>query len=46
MNRRVRSGLAVAAVVSAAVLALAAVFAAYRNPHLMVQLSNAFWSCF
>ena len=42
MNRRLRSGI----VVAAAVAALAAVFVAYRNPHLMVQLSNAFWSCF
>ena len=25
---------------------LAAVFAAYFNPHLMVQLSNAVWACF
>lgn len=30
----------------AALAALAAVFAAYRNPHLMVELSNAFWACF
>ena len=42
MKQRLRSGIAVAA----AVAALAAVFAAWRNPHLMVQLSNAFWSCF
>jgi len=27
-------------------LALAAVFAAYLNPHLMVDLANAVWSCF
>lgn len=28
------------------VLALAAVFTAYLNPHLMVDLANAVWSCF
>jgi hypothetical protein len=39
MTRRLLIGALVVAV-------LAAVFAAYRNPHLMVQLSNAFWSCF
>ena len=42
MKQRLRSGIAVAV----AVAALAGVFAAWRNPHLMVQLSNAFWSCF
>jgi hypothetical protein len=31
----------------AAVLALlAAVFAAWMNPHLMVDLANAVWACF
>jgi hypothetical protein len=30
----------------AVVLALTAVFAAYLNPHLMVDLTNAVWSCF
>jgi hypothetical protein len=25
---------------------LAAVFAAYLNPHLAVELANAVWSCF
>jgi hypothetical protein len=39
VTRRVLIALCAAAV-------LAAVFAAYRNPHLMVQLSNAFWACF
>jgi len=39
MTRRVLVALAAAA-------ALAAVFAAYRNPDLMVTLSNAFWACF
>lgn len=29
-----------------AVLLLGAVFAAYLNPHLMVELSNLAWSCF
>ena len=27
-------------------LALAAVFAAYLNPHLAVELANQVWSCF
>lgn len=39
MTRRLLVALAAAAV-------LAAVFVAYRNPHFMVQLSNAFWACF
>ena len=39
MTRKLVIGLAVA-------LALAAVFAAYLNPHLMVDLANAAWSCF
>jgi hypothetical protein len=30
----------------AAAVLLLVVFAAYRNPHFAVQLSNAFWSCF
>lgn len=30
----------------AAVLALLAVFAAYLDPHLAVDLANRFWSCF
>lgn len=30
----------------AAALALAAVFAAWMNPHLMVDLANAVWACF
>ena len=29
-----------------AALALAGVFAAYRNPHLMVDLANRVWACF
>ena len=29
-----------------AALALAAVFAAYHNPHLMVDLANRVWACF
>jgi hypothetical protein len=31
---------------TAAALALAAVFAAYLNPHLAVNLANQIWSCF
>ena len=31
---------------TAAALALAAVFAAYRNPHLVVDLANRVWACF
>ena len=30
----------------AALLALAAVFAAYLNPHLAMELANQLWSCF
>jgi len=30
----------------AALLALAAVFAAYLNPHLAVELANQAWACF
>jgi hypothetical protein len=30
----------------AAALALAGVFAAYLNPHLMVDLANRIWACF
>jgi hypothetical protein len=29
-----------------AVLALAGVFMAYLNPHLMVDLANRIWACF
>jgi hypothetical protein len=36
----------VAALWGAVALALAAVFLAWLNPHLMVDLSKAFWSCF
>jgi hypothetical protein len=45
MTRRARLTLAGAAA-AAALGALLLVFAAYQDPHLMVQLSNAFWSCF
>lgn len=31
---------------AAVALALAAVFAAYLSPHLMVDLANAVWACF
>jgi hypothetical protein len=30
----------------AAALVLAGVFAAYRNPHLVVDLANRVWACF
>ena len=30
----------------AALLALAAVFAAYLNPHLAVELASQVWACF
>ena len=29
-----------------ALVALAAVFAAYLNPHLAVELANQVWACF
>jgi hypothetical protein len=35
-----------AALYAAAVLALAAVFAAYLNPHLVVDLAARVWACF
>lgn len=31
---------------AAALAALAAVFAAYLNPHLAVDLANRVWACF
>lgn len=31
---------------AAAALVLAAVFAAYLNPHLMVDLASRVWACF
>ena len=31
---------------AAALLVLAAVFAAYLDPHLMVDLANRAWACF
>ena len=31
---------------AAAVVALAAVFAAYLSPHLAVDLANRIWACF
>ena len=42
MNRRVVRALAWAA----ALACLAAVFASYLNPHLMVDLANRVWACF
>ena len=41
--RRLAAGLAVG---SAVVAALAGVFAAYLNPHLVVDLANRVWACF
>jgi hypothetical protein len=35
-----------AGVWAVAAAALAAVFAAYLNPHLMVDLANRVWACF
>jgi hypothetical protein len=34
------------AVWTAALLALATVFAAYLDPHVMVSLANQLWACF
>jgi hypothetical protein len=31
---------------TAALLVLAAVFAAYLNPHVMLALANQLWACF
>jgi hypothetical protein len=31
---------------AAALLTLAAVFAAYLDPHVMVSLANQLWACF
>jgi hypothetical protein len=45
MTRRTRLALRAAAA-AAALGALLLVFTAWRDPHLMLQLSNAFWSCF
>ena len=41
--RRLTAGLAVGLAVAAA---LAGVFAAYLNPHLVVDLANRVWACF
>jgi len=35
-----------AALLAAAAVALAAVFAAYLNPHLVVDLASRLWACF
>lgn len=35
-----------AAAVLAVAAALGLVFAAYRNPHLIVDLANRLWACF
>lgn len=42
MSQRAAKVLALAA----AALVLAAVFMAYLNPHLAVDLANRFWACF
>jgi len=42
IKRRRRRALAFAA----AALALGAVFMAYLNPHLVVELANRLWACF
>ena len=41
--RRLAAGLAIGSTVAAA---LAGVFAAYLNPHLVVDLANRVWACF
>ena len=41
--RRLTAGLAVGLAVAAA---RAGVFAAYLNPHLVVDLANRVWACF
>jgi hypothetical protein len=41
--RRLAGGVTVGSAVAAA---LAAVFAAYLNPHLVVDLANRVWACF
>ena len=41
--RRLAAGLAIGSAVAAA---LASVFAAYLNPHLVVDLANRVWACF
>ena len=40
------SGRSAIAVRCAVAMVLAAVFMAWLNPHLMVDLSQALWSCF
>ncbi len=41
--RRLAASLAVGSALAAA---LASVFAAYLNPHLVVDLANRVWACF
>ncbi len=41
-----KPNLARAGLWAAVLAALAAVFAAYLNPHLTVDLANRLWSCF
>jgi hypothetical protein len=43
MKTRLRTRVAV---VSAAAVVLTAVFMAYLNPHLALQLANQLWACF
>jgi len=46
MNMPARRRLRRMAGYALAALALAAVFAAYLNPHLAVDLASRFWACF
>ena len=43
---RARSGLVRTVSAALTVAVLAAVFLAWQNPHLAVDLANAVWSCF
>ena len=46
MSENTRTRWRKAALYAAAALALVAVFAAYMNPHLMVDLASRVWACF
>ena len=46
MRARPRGAWRQAALGLAAAVALALVFAAYLNPHLVVDLANRVWACF
>jgi hypothetical protein len=43
---RARSGLVLTVSAALTLAVLAAVFLAWQNPHLAVDLANAVWSCF